>query len=114
MLGKNLNLGDSFSGLTVNVCVGGSFNLKANLDAKYNLVLFYRGHWWPFRGKRLSGYEVNKGALVRTNGKVILAGSVDGEDKISKLQAGLNFPIGVDMTRQQGESFEAFGGSIGR
>ena len=44
-MGKKLNSGDTFPDLTVNVMGGGTFNLKDNLEAKYNIILLYRGHW---------------------------------------------------------------------
>jgi hypothetical protein len=44
-MGKKLYAGDIFPDLTVNVAGGGSFDLKSNLEANYNIVLFYRGHW---------------------------------------------------------------------
>ena len=43
-MGEKLDAGDIFPDLVVNV-VGGGFNLKDNLDARYNIVLLYRGHW---------------------------------------------------------------------
>jgi hypothetical protein len=44
-MGTKLYTGDIFPDLTVNVAGGGSFDLKSNLGANYNIVLFYRGHW---------------------------------------------------------------------
>ncbi|MEL0110960.1 MAG: hypothetical protein VW835_04430 [Rickettsiales bacterium] len=44
-MGKKLYAGDPFPDLTVNTVGGGTFDLKSNLDAKYNIVLLYRGHW---------------------------------------------------------------------
>ena len=44
-MGNNLDAGDIFPDFEVNVVGGRTFNLKENLDARYNIVLFYRGHW---------------------------------------------------------------------
>ena len=44
-MGKKLNSGDTFPDLTVSVMGVGTFNLKDNLEAKYNIILLYRGHW---------------------------------------------------------------------
>ena len=43
-MGEKLDAGDIFPDLEVNVVGGGNFNLKDNLDARYNIVLLYRGH----------------------------------------------------------------------
>ncbi len=44
-MADKLNMGDSFTSITLNLVGGRSVNLPADLDAKYNMVLFYRGHW---------------------------------------------------------------------
>ena len=52
----------------------------------------------------MAGYEAHKEALAATDAKVVLAGSVDGEDKYPELGADLSFPVAVNMTREQGDS----------
>jgi len=42
---KKLGIGDQFPDITLNLVRGGELVLPADLDAKYNIVLFYRGHW---------------------------------------------------------------------
>ena len=44
-MGKKLYAGDIFPNLMVHVASGRTFDLKSNLEANYNIVLFYRGHW---------------------------------------------------------------------
>lgn len=44
-MAEKLNMGDIFPDMTLNLVGGGSVNLPADLDAKYTMVLFYRGHW---------------------------------------------------------------------
>jgi hypothetical protein len=44
-MGNKLDAGDIFPDLQVNVVGGGIFDLKKNLDTRYNIVLLYRGHW---------------------------------------------------------------------
>jgi peroxiredoxin len=39
-----LNLGDTFPSLTFNKVGGGTFAVP-EAGAKYNVILFYRGHW---------------------------------------------------------------------
>ena len=44
-MAAKLNAGDPFPRLTLNLVDGGSLELPAGIDAKYKIVLFYRGHW---------------------------------------------------------------------
>ena len=52
----------------------------------------------------MAGYESLKDELAATDAKVVLAGSVDGEDKYPELGADLTCPGAVNMTREQGNS----------
>ena len=56
----------------------------------------------------MAGYEAQKEALAATGAKVILAGSVDGEDKYPELGVDMSYPLAVDMTREQGEAVGAW------
>lgn len=41
-----LDIGDSFPNLTFNLVGGaGTVTIPDDLEADYNIVLFYRGHW---------------------------------------------------------------------
>ena len=44
-MADKLNIGDTFPRLTLNRVGGGTLDLPGDLDAAYNIVLFYRGHW---------------------------------------------------------------------
>ncbi len=44
-MAEKLNSGDTFPKLTLNVVDGGKLELPDGLDAKYKVILFYRGHW---------------------------------------------------------------------
>ena len=44
-MAKKLNAGDTFPELTVNIRGGGTFNVRDNPEARYNIILLYRGHW---------------------------------------------------------------------
>ena len=44
MAGK-LDTGDTFPSVTLNMVGGGTVTVPDDLDAKYLVVLFYRGHW---------------------------------------------------------------------
>ncbi len=44
-MAEKLNLGDTFPSLTLNLVGGGTATVPEANGAKYNIVLFYRGHW---------------------------------------------------------------------
>jgi hypothetical protein len=44
-MNEKLNTGSQFPSMKVNVTGGGVINLPTDMDGKYNVVLFYRGHW---------------------------------------------------------------------
>ncbi len=44
-MADKLYAGDAFPALTLNVVGGGTVSVPRDLEAKYNIVLFYRGHW---------------------------------------------------------------------
>jgi hypothetical protein len=50
MIGRNpmapkLNTGDSFPTLSLKLVDGRTLELPGGLDARYKVILFYRGHW---------------------------------------------------------------------
>jgi hypothetical protein len=44
-MSKKLGIGDVFPKMTINLVDGGTLDLPDGLDAKYRILLFYRGHW---------------------------------------------------------------------
>jgi peroxiredoxin len=44
-MAEKLNSGDVFPSMTLNLVDGGTLELPHGLDAKYKIILFYRGHW---------------------------------------------------------------------
>lgn len=44
MTGK-LNAGDLFPSMTLGLVEGSTLRLPDGLDARYKVILFYRGHW---------------------------------------------------------------------
>lgn len=44
-MAEKLNAGDVFPRLTLSTVEGTSVELPDGLDAKYKVILFYRGHW---------------------------------------------------------------------
>jgi hypothetical protein len=44
-MAEKLNTGDVFPRLTLHLVDGTKLELPAGLDARYKVILFYRGHW---------------------------------------------------------------------
>lgn len=44
-MADKLGIGDTFPDLTLDLVDGSSMDLPGGLDAKYRIILFYRGHW---------------------------------------------------------------------
>lgn len=44
-MADKLNTGDTFPRLSLNLADGGTLALPDDLEARYNVILFYRGHW---------------------------------------------------------------------
>ena len=44
-MSAKLGIGAVFPDMTINLVSGGAINLPADLNARYRVVLFYRGHW---------------------------------------------------------------------
>lgn len=42
---EKLGIGASFPKITLTLVGGGALDLPDGLDAKYRVILFYRGHW---------------------------------------------------------------------
>jgi len=44
-MADKLNSGDSFPTLTLDLVDGTKLTLPDDVDARYKVILFYRGHW---------------------------------------------------------------------
>ena len=44
-MGVKLNTGDRFPAMTMKLADGGTLELPDGLDARYKVIVFYRGHW---------------------------------------------------------------------
>lgn len=44
-MAEKLDTGAVFPRLTLNLVDGGTINVPDELDARYKVILFYRGHW---------------------------------------------------------------------
>ena len=44
-MAEKLNAGDTFPRMTLQLADGGTLELPGGIDARYKVILFYRGHW---------------------------------------------------------------------
>jgi hypothetical protein len=44
-MAEKLGIGATFPKMTLSLVDGGTLDLPDGLDAKYRIILFYRGHW---------------------------------------------------------------------
>ncbi len=44
-MATKLDIGDAFPDMTLNLVGGGTATIPGLVDAKYQIILFYRGHW---------------------------------------------------------------------
>ncbi len=44
-MAEKLNTGDTFPRLSLELVGGGSLTVPDDLESKYKVILFYRGHW---------------------------------------------------------------------
>ena len=63
-MNEKLTTGSQFPNMTVNLTGGGVINLPADMDGKYNVVLFYRCHWCPYCRRQLVGFENEKATFL--------------------------------------------------
>ena len=102
-MSNKLGIGDKFPSMTINLVNGGTINLPESLDSKYGVILFYRGHWWPYCRRQLDGFSGIKKQLDDI-GVQIVAASVDPIEKAQEVADLLNFPIGFGVTREMADT----------
>ncbi|MGE0253319.1 MAG: hypothetical protein AB7N54_01890 [Alphaproteobacteria bacterium] len=44
-MAEKLGIGSAFPAMTLKLVGGGTLDLPQGLDARYKVILFYRGHW---------------------------------------------------------------------
>lgn len=45
IMADKLDAGDVFPSLAIDLVGGGTMNVPEDMDAKYKIIMFYRGHW---------------------------------------------------------------------
>lgn len=44
-MAEKLGIGDTFPSLTLDLVDGGTLAIPEDMESKYKVILFYRGHW---------------------------------------------------------------------
>jgi peroxiredoxin len=104
---NTLNPDDLFPNMQLQLVGGGSLSLPDDLESPMTVVLFFRGHWWPYCRRLLAGFEERRAAFEE-QGVSIIAGTVDPEEKLTDIAAGLGYPLAYGMTRADGDSIGAW------
>ena len=104
---SKIGSGEQFPTLGLNLVSGGSLALPQDLGSSLTIVLFYRGHWWPYCRRLLAGFEARRVALAEQGVKII-AGSVDSEGEAGEVAEPLGFPVAFGMLKKDGEVFGAW------
>lgn len=104
---KKLDGGDQLPEFKLTVGENEHIVLPQDIDTDYAVILFYRGHWWPFCRRLLDGYEKHL-SQFKELGVSIFAASSDSQEKAAEVGAALSFPIGWGVDRTLGDYLGAF------
>jgi peroxiredoxin len=104
---NQLDIMDTFPSITLSIAGGGTLTVPDEIETPYAILLFYRGHWWPFCRRLLAGYEERRDAFSDL-GVSIVAGTVDSEEDTAVVAADLGFPVAYGMTRETGDRIGAW------
>ena len=106
-LAEKLGIGATFPKITLNLVDGSTLNLPDVMNAKYSVILFYRGHWCPYCRRQLAGFEKAKQELDALGAKVVAA-SVDFIDKAREVASEVSFSVGYGVTREMADKLVAW------
>ena len=106
-MGNKIDKGGQFPDIELSIVGGDKLSIPGDIATPYALVLFYRGHWWPFCRRQFVGFEQQREALAEL-GVSIIAGSVDAEEKLSEISTDIGFPVAWGMTREMGDKVGAW------
>jgi peroxiredoxin len=104
---KKLDSGDQLPEFTLTVGAGEQIILPQDINTDYAIILFYRGHWWPFCRRLLDGYEQHLSQFNEL-GVSIFAASSDSKEKADEVGSPLSFPVAWGVDRNLGDQLGAF------
>jgi peroxiredoxin len=105
-MAEKLNAGAQFPELSLNHG-DDTILLPSPKASGYSIILFYRGHWWPFCRRLLDGYAERIEALNEL-GTSVVAASHDDRDKAEEVGSKLPFPVAHGVTIEQGNLIGAW------
>jgi peroxiredoxin len=97
-----LDAGDLFPKLTFKLTNGTEIETPTDLEHRWNVVLFNRGHWCPFCIAQLKSFQSGLEKLT-AEGIGVLSASVDSLEKAKETQAstGATFPIAYGLPAKE-------------
>ena len=102
-----LSGGDQLPEISLNTNQTNDLSLPGAIESNFAIILFYRGHWWPFCRRLLDGFEARLNQFTELGVKIYAASS-DPQDKAQEVGASLSFPIGWGVERDLGDTIGVF------
>lgn len=102
-----LNMGGQLPDFSLKVGESETISLPSDIETDYAIILFYRGHWWPYCRRLLDGYERNLAAFKEI-GVSIFAATVDSLEDTQKVAEPLSFPVAWGVERELGDKLGSF------
>ena len=106
-MAEKLNLMDQFPDISFTTTNGNKVHLPADINTDFAVVLFYRGHWWPYCRRLLDGYQQHL-EKFQALGVSIFAATVDSLEDTQRVAANLTFPVGYGVDRALGDNIGAW------
>ena len=106
-MSNKLDNGDQLPDFSLNIGESDTLNLPADIQTKYAIILFYRGHWWPFCRRLLDAYQQRLDKFKALNTSIIAA-SVDPLEKTEEVFGSLTFPVAWGVDRELGNKLGSF------
>jgi peroxiredoxin len=90
-----LNNGDQFPHLTVNLTDGDTMDLPGGLAGHYGVILLFRGAWCPFCNAQLRAFQLASESLAEADARIV-AISTEDEDTTKALirKHSIGFAVG--------------------
>jgi peroxiredoxin len=97
-----LDTNDAFPQLELRLVSGEKLTLPEGIGAGYSVVLFYRGHWWPFCNQQLADFQ-GLDQEFKSEQINVIAASVDPIEKAREMidKHGITFPVGYGLVAEE-------------
>ena len=107
-MSTKLTTGDSFPALTLTTVDGQQASLPEELEpGSYQIVLFFRGKFWPYCLRQLGGFGEQYSELQKFNTRIIAA-STDNIENSTAIAADLPFPVAHSVSREQAITLDSW------